>query len=490
MKKLLIFETATMLFIAVLALSPPTTTEVAAPETNNYTLVSYDGHMHTVFSDGDGTVSDVVAKAKSRGLNALIITDHGEDLTIDEWNWLKGNCSLFTDETFLCLPGFEITGNESVLMRDHIVVYNASNPFVTDELAAGEVWPSPFNPDGTGVLSHENMTKWVEFAHSQGGITIHAHPTGHTKLMYGVDLIEIWNQNFIDEIDVISDPFQIPGAGYIMNNLAIYGERDLTEYLRETIYLATSKLISPYVGLWIGSPEDPLNSWDSFLLNYTTGLQDYVPFAVGNTDSHNTGSPESRVGIAKTGVYATSFSAEALYEGIRNGRSFVTTGPIISFNVSGAMMGETLFLTGDTSPMLNIKVESSAPPASISRVDVIKNGTLWKTFSPNQASFEAQIEEVNATLDSYYRVEVVEYDPVLDETHFAYSNPIFVKLQKLVGDINLDGVVDIFDVVTVSIAFGSSPGEPNWNQAADVNRDDFVDIFDVVTVATNFGKTA
>ena len=60
----------------------------------------------------------------------------------------------------------------------------------------------------------------------------------------------------------------------------------------------------------------------------------------------------------------------------------------------------------------------------------------------------------------------------------------------LPGDLNKDGIVDIFDVVTVSIAFGSEPGDPNWNSEADLNDDGVVDIFDVVTVTTNFGKTA
>jgi hypothetical protein len=60
----------------------------------------------------------------------------------------------------------------------------------------------------------------------------------------------------------------------------------------------------------------------------------------------------------------------------------------------------------------------------------------------------------------------------------------------LVGDLNVDGVVDIYDVVAVSVAFGSTPLDPKWNVAADLNNDDVVDIFDVVTVASNFGNTA
>ena len=65
-----------------------------------------------------------------------------------------------------------------------------------------------------------------------------------------------------------------------------------------------------------------------------------------------------------------------------------------------------------------------------------------------------------------------------------------VYVSPVLGDINGDGIVDTFDVVTVAIAFGSSPEDPNWNQAADLNNDDTVDIFDVVLLAQNFGKTA
>ena len=56
------------------------------------------------------------------------------------------------------------------------------------------------------------------------------------------------------------------------------------------------------------------------------------------------------------------------------------------------------------------------------------------------------------------------------------------------GDINLDGTVDIFDVVTLAVAFGSEFGGDNWNLAADTNHDDIVDIFDVVLVSSNFDK--
>lgn len=61
---------------------------------------------------------------------------------------------------------------------------------------------------------------------------------------------------------------------------------------------------------------------------------------------------------------------------------------------------------------------------------------------------------------------------------------------RLQGDLNGDGIVDIFDVVTVATAFGTKPGDEKWNPVADLNNDSMVDIFDVVTVTSNFGKGA
>ena len=56
-------------------------------------------------------------------------------------------------------------------------------------------------------------------------------------------------------------------------------------------------------------------------------------------------------------------------------------------------------------------------------------------------------------------------------------------------DINGDGIVDIVDIVIVALAFGSEPGDPNWNPVADLNGDSIVDIVDVVLVAIHFGET-
>lgn len=57
------------------------------------------------------------------------------------------------------------------------------------------------------------------------------------------------------------------------------------------------------------------------------------------------------------------------------------------------------------------------------------------------------------------------------------------------GDVNHDTIVDIFDLVLVASAYGSTPEDPNWNPNADINGDSIVDIFDLVIVATHYGET-
>ena len=55
-------------------------------------------------------------------------------------------------------------------------------------------------------------------------------------------------------------------------------------------------------------------------------------------------------------------------------------------------------------------------------------------------------------------------------------------------DVNDNGIIDIVDIVTCALAFGSKPGNPNWNPIADVNQDGIIDIVDIVMIALHFGE--
>ena len=55
-------------------------------------------------------------------------------------------------------------------------------------------------------------------------------------------------------------------------------------------------------------------------------------------------------------------------------------------------------------------------------------------------------------------------------------------------DLNNDRFIDIVDIVTVAIAFGSRPGDSNWNPMADINQDGIVDVVDFIMVSMHFGR--
>jgi len=99
---------------------------------------------------------------------------------------------------------------------------------------------------------------------------------------------------------------------------------------------------------------------------------------------------------------------------------------------------------------------------------------------------------INYTIKA--KAEVLQY-----ETDTADNELIDGKVKiKMMGDINGDGQVDIFDVRIVGKAFGSAavddPTTPwdeteNWNPDLDFNFDGKIDIFDLRMVAKEYGKS-
>jgi len=77
------------------------------------------------------------------------------------------------------------------------------------------------------------------------------------------------------------------------------------------------------------------------------------------------------------------------------------------------------------------------------------------------------------------------------ETHSADNTFIDGTVQiKIQGDINGDGIVDIYDAVLLIRDIDATPDSPDWNNGrSDLNNNDIVDLADVIILSTNFGKT-
>ncbi|GBC97109.1 hypothetical protein HRbin16_02929 [bacterium HR16] len=55
------------------------------------------------------------------------------------------------------------------------------------------------------------------------------------------------------------------------------------------------------------------------------------------------------------------------------------------------------------------------------------------------------------------------------------------------GDIDGDNEVTLFDFGALVAAFGSMPGDSNWNPDADLDGDEEVTLFDFGILVSNFG---
>jgi hypothetical protein len=58
----------------------------------------------------------------------------------------------------------------------------------------------------------------------------------------------------------------------------------------------------------------------------------------------------------------------------------------------------------------------------------------------------------------------------------------------IAGDVDVDGHVDVVDLLYLVDAFGSVPGDPNYDPDCDFNADESVDVVDLLYLVDNFGR--
>ena len=81
-------------------------------------------------------------------------------------------------------------------------------------------------------------------------------------------------------------------------------------------------------------------------------------------------------------------------------------------------------------------------------------------------------------------------EPVLGEAYTVDNTYISsVVIVTIPGDIDGDGSVSIFDIVTMADIYGSQEGDPDYNPNCDIDGDGDLDIFDIIIAADNYGES-
>lgn len=160
------------------------------------------------------------------------------------------------------------------------------------------------------------------------------------------------------------------------------------------------------------------------------------------------------------------------------------------------------FKLGFNASILNAQsaVQGDFIPVSVTPLLEIDNATGFVKFNVSLSTplngdgtlavvqFEVMAEGVkNSTLSLY---DLVLIDSGQQLLPFTTAGGSFSNLKIILGDLTHDGIVDIYDALTFSNAFGSSSGDPNWNPEADMNSDGKIDIFDLIMIAMRFGTKA
>jgi len=100
----------------------------------------------------------------------------------------------------------------------------------------------------------------------------------------------------------------------------------------------------------------------------------------------------------------------------------------------------------------------------------------------NQTDFYTQLHITYAELDDYIGASQEILYRVVQGT-LKIDDPATIP-----GDINGDGKVDLADLVILAKAYGSKPGDPNWNPAADILGHGNVDLADLAALANHYGQ--
>jgi len=191
---------------------------------------------------------------------------------------------------------------------------------------------------------------------------------------------------------------------------------------------------------------DPAKITNSSLTNGTT-----FSVNINITNATNLGGLEFKLGFNASVLNALSVNA--------GGIAFTTTKTQID--------NSTGFILFNASSVPPINVTGTA---AVVQFTVLANGTK------------------NSPLHLY---NVTLVDDGGNALPFNTADGNFTNMKIIPGDVNGDGIVDIYDAIEAAKAFGSTPGSPSWNPAAD-QAPPFgqIDIFDIILIGMNFGQKA
>jgi len=119
------------------------------------------------------------------------------------------------------------------------------------------------------------------------------------------------------------------------------------------------------------------------------------------------------------------FSYDNWFKAMKQGRSFVTNGPMLIMTANGNDMGSTLKEKGETTVKVNCSIYSMKP---IGKLEIIKDGEIVKTFSDVNLSENSASLDCDVDFASGGWIAARCFEKRDDNVVFAHTSPIFVEI--------------------------------------------------------------
>jgi parallel beta-helix repeat protein len=120
---------------------------------------------------------------------------------------------------------------------------------------------------------------------------------------------------------------------------------------------------------------------------------------------------------------------------------------------------------------------------NIQQVNMTGAYTVWDDGYPSGGNYWSDYNGTDADGDG------IGDTPYIIDDFNRDNYPLMYPRSFLMGDVNFDCQVDIYDVTAVCIAYDSKPGDPNWYLPADIAPPyGIIDIFDVVRICVHYGE--
>jgi hypothetical protein len=408
---------------------------------------------------------------------------------------------------------FWIAYNNSILETEEVTInetFPPSQTEVTVNEGEGKVkvkgWLLPAQPSFTGNITLSTMK-------------FHVTGTGNTAIdLYNVTLIDDWG-------DPISSTE--PGDGYFSNIIVprIYVDpperidptlkpgnftnfdikmQNVIDFYSYEFHMTYDKNVLTCLGLVIVPPNNETNfsptiQIDNALGHLKVNVTYYPPaglitiltsttiatiyfqvkgYGVTTLDLHDTGIANqggNPIGHeAGDGFFATIIRDVAIGS-VSAAPDKVYAGRIVNITVLAQNLG-------DIAETFNVTIYYNS--AAIGTQTVVSLPSKQNTTLLFRWNTTGLAVGTNATVSA--QATQVPYET--DILNNAYTDGyVFIKM---IGDVNGDRIIDIFDVTAAGAAYDSHPGDPNWNEDADVAPAyGLIDVFDIVTICAKYGLT-